>query len=85
MSKISKLLQCSDCADKLNEICDTLEYNGCEREIVAEVLLYLEMQKLKEKSVKKLSKQDIITDGILPDKIQWGGVNPLDNLYTVKC
>ena len=87
MSKISKMLQCSDCEAKLNEICDTLEYNDCEREIVAEVLLYLEMQKLKEKSVKKQALQDALKESPLKPNTtpMWPEVTPNYDYHTIKC
>lgn len=51
MSKVEKLLQCNDCKEKLDKLCEALEYNDAEREIAAEVLLWLEMDKLKSKSL----------------------------------
>lgn len=50
MSKIEKMLQCNDCTEKLNELCEALEYNDAEREVAAEVLLWLEVSKLKKKT-----------------------------------
>ncbi|QHZ59794.1 hypothetical protein HWD03_gp152 [Alteromonas phage vB_AmeM_PT11-V22] len=52
MSRAETFLQCSDCLEKLNTICDKLGYDDSDREIVAEVLLFLEMEKLKDKATK---------------------------------
>ena len=75
MSKIEKMIQCSDCKDKLDQLCEALEYNDAEREIAAEVLLWLEMGKLKKE---KLVKPFAPTTPITPS---WPN---LDELYT-KC
>ncbi len=79
MSKIEKMLQCSDCKDKLDQLCEALEYNDAEREIAAEVLLWLEMGKLKKSKVKDLGVD--FPDATKPSVI-WNN-NP--DLYTVKC
>lgn len=50
MSKIEKMLQCNDCITTLNKICETLDYNDAEREVAAEVLLWLEMNKIKKEA-----------------------------------
>lgn len=52
MSRAETFLQCNDCLEKLNLICDKLGYDDSDREIVAEVLLFLEMEKLKDKPAK---------------------------------
>lgn len=51
MSKVEKLLQCNDCKERLDELCEALEYNDAEREVAAEVLLWLEMGKLKKRKI----------------------------------
>lgn len=82
MSKIEKMLQCNDCKEKLDKLCEQLDYNDAEREIAAEVLLWIEMGKLKKKSILP----DTPKVGSFPDatkpSIMWYN-NP--DLYTVKC
>lgn len=51
MSKIEKMLQCNDCVEKLNKLCEDLGYNDAEREVAAEVILWLEMGKLKKSKI----------------------------------
>lgn len=84
MSKIEKMLQCNDCTETLNKLCEDLDYNDAEREVAAEVLLWLEMGKLK-----KTILPDTLKVGSLPDatkpSVMWNTDNELYNLYTVKC
>jgi len=61
MSRAETFLRCSNCLEKLNLICDKLGYDDSDREVVAEVLLFLEMGKLKEKS-KKIDFDKVVRD-----------------------
>ncbi|QDP64768.1 MAG: hypothetical protein GOVbin2917_83 [Prokaryotic dsDNA virus sp.] len=76
MSKIEKMLQCNDCKDKLDKLCEQLDYNDVEREIAAEVLLWLEMGKLKSKSL-----EDAVNSFSLPQPVGlWDS-----SANTIKC
>ena len=86
MSKIEKMLQCNDCKEKLDTLCEQLEYNDVEREIAAEVLLWLEMGKLKKGNVDIGKIADNLLNTSPPDatkpSVMW---NDHPDLYTVKC
>ena len=87
MSKIEKILQCNDCLEKLNELCQVLDYNDAEREVAAEVLLWLEMHKLKKKTLNvppNPYKPDSYPDTTKP-RDMWNPDPSVDDLYTVKC
>lgn len=85
MSKVEKLLQCSNCKEKLDELCQALDYNDAEREVAAEVLLWLEMKKLKKGTVDVSKIADRVLGTSHPDatkpSVMWYN-NP--DLYTVK-
>lgn len=85
MNKIEKMLQCNDCKDKLDQLCEALEYNDAEREIAAEVLLWLEMGKLKKNYILP----DTPKVGSFPDatkpSVMWNTNMDTYDWYTVKC
>lgn len=89
MSKIEKMLQCNDCKDKLDKLCEQLDYNDAEREIAAEVLLWLEMGKLKNGSVDIKKIADSVLNASPPDatkpNVMWNTDIDNHNWYTVKC
>lgn len=85
MSKVEKLLQCNDCKAKLDELCEALDYNDAEREIAAEVLLWLEMGKLKKKSILiDTPKVDGFPDATKPSVMGDTQTLPYE-LYDIKC
>lgn len=45
MNKIEKMLKVKGKSRILEDICDLFDYNDAEREVAAEVLLFLEMRK----------------------------------------
>lgn len=89
MSKIEKMLQCNDCKDKLDKLCEQLDYNDVEREIAAEVLLWLEVGKLKKGNVDIGKIVDNVLNTSLPDatkpSVMWETDIDTKNWYTVKC
>lgn len=89
MNKIEKMLQCNDCKEKLNELCEALGYNDAEREVAAEVLLWLEMGKLKNGSIDIKKIADRALNASPPDatkpSVMWETDIDPNNWYTVKC
>lgn len=79
MSKVEKLLQCNGCKEKLDKLCEALEYNDAEREVAAEVLLWLEVNKLKKKTFNVPSAPDATKPNVM-----WNADNIIHDLYTVK-